>query len=400
MDTNILRRVIKPVAVVALAAVVAAIIAIAGVIALRTRDVGLPTPPGPFPVGRVIATWVDTSRRGTLGDAPSEPRTLPVWIWYPAQGGGSPLPYMPAEWARAREADRGIGSLLFQSPGSIHGHATDAPPSPQGAPYPVIVLAPGLGPTIVDYTSLAEDLASRGYVVIGLNPTHSAAISVAGGRVIAQNALGTIAENTSPEEQKRQGDALVEVWAADDRFAIDQAARLNGDASSPLAGKLDLRHIGLLGHSFGGAAALEASRLDPRVAAAADIDGWPYGVVARSGANRPVLVVSSEVGSDAKAPEAQAANAALAAIVAGAPEGYSLSIVGARHFNFTDLAVTFSPVERMTGVLGSIDGARGLQITSAYLGAFFDQTLRGRVSPAPQGASKEYPEVRVTLPRR
>ena len=290
--------------------------------------------------------------------------------------------------------------MLFQNPDSIRSHATDAPPSPQGAPYPMIVLEPGLGPTIVDYTSLAEDLASRGYVVMGLNPTHSAAISVVGGWVITQNALGTIAENTPPEGAKRQGDAPVEVWAADDRFALDQATRLNADASSAFAGMLDLRHVGLLGHSFGGAAALEASRLDTRVAAAADIDGWPYGVVARGGLNRPVLVVSSEVGSDANAPGAQAANAALAAIVAGAPGDYSVSIDGARHFNFTDSAVTFSPVERLTGVLGAIDGARGLQITSAYLGAFFDQTLKGRVSSLLLGASKEYPEVRMTSHQR
>jgi predicted dienelactone hydrolase len=264
----------------------------------------------------------------------------------------------------------------------------------------VIVLEPGLGPTIADYTSLAEDLASRGYVVIGLNPTHSAAISVVGGRVIAQNALGTIAENASPEEARRQGDALVAVWAADDRFAIDQAAKLNADSAGGFAGMLDLQHIGLLGHSFGGAAALEASRLDTRVAAAADIDGWPYGVVVRSGLNRPVLLVSSEAGSDAAGPGAQTADAALAAIVAGAPKGFSVSIDGARHFNFTDSAVTFSPVERLTGVLGTINGARGLQVTSAYLAAFFDQTLKGRASPLLEGASEAYPEVRATSHRR
>ena len=118
--------------------------------------------------------------------------------------------------------------------------------------------------------------------------------------------------------------------------------------------------------------------------------------MARSGMNRPVMIVSSEIGSDANAPGAQATNTALAAIVAGAPGGYSVSIDGARHFNFTDSAVAFSPVERLTGLLGTIDGVRGLQITSAYLGAFFDQTLKGRVSPLLLGASKGYPEVRVT----
>jgi hypothetical protein len=77
-----------------------------------------------------------------------------------------------------------------------------------------------------------------------------------------------------------------------------------------------------------------------------------------------------------------------------------VSIDGARHFNFTDSAVTFSPMERLTGLLGAIDGGRGLRITSAYLAAFFDQTLKGRVSPQLLGASKEYPEVRVTPRQR
>ncbi len=101
-----------------------------------------------------------------------------------------------------------------------------------------------------------------------------------------------------------------------------------------------------------------------------------------------MLVVSSEVGSDANAPGAEAANTALAAVAAVAPGGYSVSIDGARHLNFTDSAVTFSPVERLGGLLGTIKGARGLKITSAYLGAFFDQTLKGRVSPLLLGASK------------
>src|SRR5262249_43027106 len=48
---------------------------------------------------------------------------------------------------------------------------------------------------------------------------------------------------------------------ADARFAIGEAMRLNGDPSSPFVGRLDVLHVGLLGHSFGGAAALEACHL-------------------------------------------------------------------------------------------------------------------------------------------
>ena len=395
----VVRRILKPAAIAALAAVALGAVPLVYLAVQRSKEVTLPTPAGAHSVGRLITTWTDESRRENLGGTPGEHRTLSVWIWYPAEHNGSTVPYMPSDWARAREADRGIGSLLFQALGSIHGHATDAQPTSQGGPFPVLVFEPGLGPLIPEYTTLAEDLASRGYVVIGLNPTYSASITVLAGHVIKQSALGAIPEVANPEQTQQRGDALVEVWAADDRFAIDQATRMNRDPGSPFAGRLDVDHIGLLGHSFGGAAALEACRLDPRCTAAADLDGWPYGAVVRSRLDRPVLLMSSEPGTDAGAPAAMKADRDLAAILAGAPEAYQVSIKGARHFSFTDSAVGFSPAERLIGVFGSIDGVRGLRITSEYLAAFFDQTLKGQASPLLQGTSRDYPEVQFTAHR-
>ena len=111
-----------------------------------------------------------------IGGTPGQHRMLSVWIWYPAEPDGSSVPYMPPDWARPREADRGIGSLLSQAVDSIHSHATDARPTSQGGLFPVLVFEPGLGPLVPEYTTLAEDLASWGYVVIGLNPTYSASI--------------------------------------------------------------------------------------------------------------------------------------------------------------------------------------------------------------------------------
>ena len=375
----------------------AAVLLVAAVIAYfvvgHSQSLTLPAPAGPYPVGRMITMWTDASRLETLGGTPGQHRTLSVWIWYPAERGGSPLPYMPSTWARARYT--GIGSLLFQSLDSIHSHATDAAPSSQGAPFPVLIFEPGMGRLISDYTTLAEDLASRGYVVIGLNPTYSAAIAVLNGQVIASSALGNIPDNATDEQLQQIGDGLVAIWAADDRFAIDKAVRMNGDPNSPFAGRLDLQRVGLLGHSFGGAAAFEACHLDARCVAAADLDGTPFGSVVQTGLNRPLLLVSSEHGSDANNPAIQKSDHDLAAILASAPLSYHVTISGARHFNFTDVALGFHPVERLVGVIGSIDGARGLHIASAYLAAFFDQTLKNQPSSLLQGA-KDYPEVRFT----
>jgi predicted dienelactone hydrolase len=378
----------------ALAVIVLVAGALTYLIVQRSEDLTLPTPAGPYPVGRLLTAWTDESRQEDLGGTPGQPRTLSVWIWYPAEPDGSPVPYMPPDWAHAREADRGVGSLLFQAVGSIHSHAMDALPTSQGRPFPVLIFEPGLGPLIPEYSTLTEDLASRGYVVIGLNPTYSAFVTVLDGQVIKRSSLGTIADNATPEQAQQRGDDLVEVWAADDRFAIDKAMRMNGDPSSPFAGRLDVDRVGLLGHSFGGAAALEACHLDSRCTAAANLDGSPFGNVVHTGLDRPVLLILSEPGWNANTPAMQKANRDLAAIFVGTAQGYQVTIQGARHFNFTDFAVEFNPVARPLGILGSIDGARGLRIASAYLAAFFGQTLKDQPSPMLQGPSADYPEVR------
>src|SRR5439155_951830 len=49
---------------------------------------------------------------------------------------------------------------------------------------------------------------------------------------------------------------------------------------------------------------------------------------------------------------------------------YKVSVHGARHFNFSDSAVLFSPIMKAGGTLGSIEGARGRRITSDYVRAF------------------------------
>jgi hypothetical protein len=251
-----IKRILRLAAILAPAVIVLAAVALIYLVVQRSENLTLPAPAGSYPVGRLITTWTDESRLENLGGTPGQHRTLSVWIWYPAEHDGSTVPYMPLDWARARETDRGIGSLLFQAVDSIHSHATDAQPTSQGGLFPVLVFEPGLGPLVPEYTTPAEDLASRGYVVIGLNPTYSAFITVLDGHVIERSSLGTIADDATPEQAQQRGDELVEIWAADDRFAIGAAIRMNGDPSSPFAGLLDVHHVGLVGHSFGGAAAL------------------------------------------------------------------------------------------------------------------------------------------------
>jgi hypothetical protein len=74
-----------------------------------------------------------------------------------------------------------------------------------------------------------------------------------------------------------------------------------------------------------------------------------------------------------------------------------IMIEGSRHFNFADFAVIFAlPLKVL--MLGSIDGQRGLKITSDYTRLFFEQYLSQVDAPLLQGPSPDYPEVQFRSP--
>jgi hypothetical protein len=51
-------------------------------------------------------------------------------------------------------------------------------------------------------------------------------------------------------------DQLLPMWSGDAQFVIDRLERLNAaDPSGRFTGHLDLQHLGIFGHSFGGATA-------------------------------------------------------------------------------------------------------------------------------------------------
>lgn len=347
----------------------------------------LPAPTGTFAVGRTAFDWTDAARPALFSANDRTGRELVVWLWYPAAPAPSAptAPYLPPQWAKVRDAEHGAGVVLFQASDAVRVHAIDdAPVAPQRPQYPVLVLEPGMGRLPTDYTSLAEELASHGYVVAGITPTYSAnTVVFPDGRTIRSVRDAQIESGADTDA----GNRLVGVWGDDVTFTLDQLTTLSRDAASRFAGKLDLDHVGLLGHSFGGATALDVCQRERRCAAAVDLDGSPFGAVEQTGLGKPMMCILSE-------PPTEGDLALLRRIAAAAPQGnaYLLTITGTRHFNFADDAVMMSPL-RLFGLLGPINGTRGLQITRDYVRAFFDTFLLGSSSPLLRGASDLYPEV-------
>ena len=109
----------------------------------RNREVVLPRPTGPYPVGRVAFDWTDTARVETLAKSSGARRELLAWVWYPATTApdAKPADYLPENWRRVREQGWGGGAFLMQNPASIRCHSlADAPVSRAQPTYPVLII--------------------------------------------------------------------------------------------------------------------------------------------------------------------------------------------------------------------------------------------------------------------
>jgi hypothetical protein len=254
----------------------------------------LPAPTGPHRVGRVADEWVDPTRLEIYSTDPADRRELVVWIWYPAipQPGEERAAYLPEPWAPVAEF------LGLDVDGVRSQAVSDAPVSDAASKFPVLVLSPSGFPPLL-LSCIAEELASHGYVVVGVNHTYETTVTVFDdGRVVPMNPAavgGALGPQTGSHEEAFGARAAVcERKAEDLAFVADQISRIDADSTSRFAGRLDTTRIGAVGHSFGGNAALEWCRIDPRCRAAVNLDGAIWTEVGKVGVERPALQVLAE----------------------------------------------------------------------------------------------------------
>ncbi|HEX3553114.1 MAG TPA: family membership [Thermoanaerobaculia bacterium] len=403
------RRVLKGCAIVVMLGVLG-IGALLGALWLEHgTEVTLPAPTGPFAVGRTTSVWADDGASDPLAPVAGTKRELLVWIWYPAAAGQSAAvmdDYLPAQWrAAGARANRSapIMRWLTRDPSKVHAHSLrNAGVSPQQPSYPVVILRAGASAPVVNYSTLAEDLASHGYVVVGFDaPYRTSVIVFPDGRVIARTPENN-PELVAGQEFIRRANKLLAAWTGDIAFVLDRLARLNtSDASGKLTGRLDMTRVGVFGHSFGGAQAAQFCHDDARCKAGIDVDGAPLGSVVREGIHQPFMFLLSDHGDLSSDAEGRQIRADIQSIYDRLPADgrLRLAIRGANHFTFSDDgAVLKSHVLRgalrVFGKLG-IDGRRQLAVTAYCVHSFFDAYLKGASGSRLKISSPLYPEIQI-----
>jgi predicted esterase len=248
----------------------------------------IPSPSGPFGIGRFGCHWTDTSRPDDY--EPKRQRELMVYFSYPtAKSSVAKGQYLPG--AAQMDALPEIHRLMSHEfgnrwtpivSGEISSHAIDhAPIASSRTPFPVVTFSHGLGSTGFQYTVLIEYLVSHGYVVASIEHTYTAeAIWFPDGRVITQHS-DSPPDGLSPSERLKwmmsKTSVLISEGAADVRFVIDRMTRLNRDKKQfALAGMIDLERIAAMGHSAGAEFAARACQQDSRIQGCVDLDGGMY----------------------------------------------------------------------------------------------------------------------------
>ncbi|HEY7420054.1 MAG TPA: hypothetical protein VH593_33055, partial [Ktedonobacteraceae bacterium] len=313
--------------------------------------------------------------------------------------GAQPAPYLPSKWGELMDQQHGlIGQQLIQNHDSIKTHSLDhAPLATNVMRYPVLIFEPGLGNIPTQYTTLIEDIVSHGYAVFAITPTYSSDVVVfPDGRVVDATLAG---KPETDAEVQATGSQLISTWSKDVIFVMNQLDKLNTTSGNIFNGHLDLARLGVFGHSFGGATAAQVCHMDARCKAGIDIDGDLFGDVVQTGLDKPFMVMQHGIGACSDS-NCRSFQQEVQAILHTVPHGasYHIGVKDTQHFNFSDYAVYSSPLLQVLGLLGSIDGTRGLQITRAYVRAFFDTYLNGAPSPLLQGPSSAYPEVQFYTP--
>jgi len=376
----------------------------------------IPSPAGPFGIGRIGCHWTDASRADEY--EPKRHRELMVYFWYPtSKSAAAKGQYLPG--AAQMDALPEIHKLMSQEygnlwipivSGEISSHAVDhAPIASSRTPFPVVTFSPGLGGAGFSYTVLIESLVSHGYVVASIDHPYTATIRFPDGRVVTQHDASPPAGLSQSERlnwMMKQISVGISEGATDVRFVIDRMTQLNDDkAQFALAGRIDLKRLAAMGHSAGAEFAARACQQDSRIQACVDLDGGMVPVAALPiydddrTMRQPLLYLEAyhpdnKMGGTpdqiaeyhkVKERQLQQLRPGSYAVVLHSPE--------IDHSSFGDMPLLFHGQD---GFPETPIVLHNLDLITQFARAFLDKTLLGEKQPLLDGRTSPVPEAIVT----
>ena len=356
----------------------------------------IPAPSGPYQVGTRIYELTEPSRK-ELYSGKDEARRFQFQIWYPADVASTDK---QAPWMANADVFAPAISEFLELPSFFLNHLAlvkvpaykDSKVAASDGGFPVILFSHGWQGFDAQNTGQALQLASHGYVVVGMQHPYGALVTVFNDGTIANYNPNALPDGAPVDVYEIAARKLVNQWAGDMEYALGFLTEQNSDPSSPFYGSFDLSHLGVYGHSTGGGAAIQFCGTDTRCKAVLGEDPFMRPVsleVLDSGVTQPAFFLFSQVWAD---DTGSRNNQLFNPFYAKSTDTYgALYIKGTAHHDFTDLPL-LSPLAAPLGLKGPINGKRVTVIINDYLLSFFDMTLKGVPTDLFKNPSP-YPEV-------
>ncbi len=224
-----------------------------------------PAKPGPYPVGVTTRLFVDHTRTDSVTEGP---RSLMTDIWYPATDDTQELPknrlldfYAKGEVPEVIVLMKTVFNAdLLELDKTFRNFAVRDARVRDGV-FPLIIFSHGNGGVRSQSVFWCEHMASHGYIVMAPDHTGNCLVTVIAGKLVVFNDSTEGREQSSKDRPK------------DVSFLIDAMERMNKGGDSRFFGRVDLEHIGVAGHSFGGFTSTWVADTDSRVDAIVPMAG-------------------------------------------------------------------------------------------------------------------------------
>ena len=339
-----------------------------------------PEPSGDSYIGTQSLELVDSQRLEWFTEDNEDFRRIMIQVWYPTEeNSGDKELYIDYGDIRIKALAEQFDykPSVFKNLTKIETNSIKNAEPNLNKKYPLIIFSHGLGGNRTQNTIMIEELASHGYVVIGIEHAYDANISVFNNGDIADYRSGINYERRnnqrlSPEEFWEIRLPQLKTRSADVGFILDRIE--HGNFPSKIINIIDVDNIGIFGHSFGGATSIYSSYSDNRIDACINLDGWMVVVpdnIINDGLSQEFMYIGQQQWDEKLNYEK------LDKFIQSNNKSLKILIPGTTHYDYSDTPY-MSRAAQLLNKSGDLESDILKNVLNELVLSFFNENLKGK----------------------